>query len=56
MIANWFHDTSVPRILDGATSAIYIGQIADARPTPMPPSMRYMLKATSREADGAPYS
>ena len=40
MMANWFHDTSVPRRLEGATSAMYMGQMADAMPTPMPPMMR----------------
>ena len=33
----------------------YIGQMADARPTPTPPIMRYMLNAISRLKDGSPY-
>ena len=40
MMANWFQDTSIPLMLDGATSPIYIGQIAEARPTPTPPITR----------------
>ena len=56
MMANWFHDTNLPRMLLGATSAIYIGQMAEARPTPMPPKMRYRLNAASRLRVGLPYS
>src|SRR5690242_21929328 len=44
MIANWLNETSLPRILAGAISAIYIGEIMEAMPTPMPPIMRYTTK------------
>ena len=54
MIANWFQDTSVPRLLAGATSAIYIGQMAEAMPTPMPPSTRYRLNATHSPWEATP--
>ena len=40
IIANWFQETSMPRFLVGAISAMYIGQMAEAMPTPMPPSTR----------------
>ena len=40
MIANWFHDTNMPRFFIGATSPIYMGQMAEASPTPMPPMTR----------------
>ena len=40
MMANWLHETSVPRIFAGEISAMYIGQTAEASPTPMPPMMR----------------
>ena len=54
MMANWFHDTSIPLILEGATSPIYIGQMADASPTPTPPMIRYTLNMMSRSYVGSP--
>tara|TARA_B100001750_G_scaffold79267_1_gene62901 strand:- start:3159 stop:3575 length:417 start_codon:yes stop_codon:yes gene_type:complete len=36
-IANWFNATSLPRILAGDISVIYIGETTDAMPTPSPP-------------------
>ncbi len=40
MMANWFHETSMPRTSEGATSPMYMGQMAEARPTPTPPIIR----------------
>ena len=40
MMANWFQLTSMPRMLLGATSPMYMGQMAEAMPTPMPPNTR----------------
>ena len=40
MMANWFQLTNVPRMLLGAISAMYMGQMAEANPTPMPPNTR----------------
>ena len=37
IIANWFMETILPRILAGLISAIYIGEVIDAAPTPTPP-------------------
>ena len=34
---SWYKATSLPLILGGATSEIYIGANTDAIPTPMPP-------------------
>ena len=56
MMANWFHETSMPRTSEGATSPMYMGQMADARPTPTPPMTRYMLKAMSSWKQGLPCS
>lgn len=35
-IVNWLSDTSLPRMCDGATSAIYIGERPEAMPMPTP--------------------
>ena len=40
MIANWFNDTKRPRILAGLISAMYIGLVIEAAPTPKPPNIR----------------
>ena len=39
-IVIWFSETSLPRISEGATSAIYIGERPEAMPMPMPPKKR----------------
>ena len=54
IMANWLQDTSVPRILEGAISAMYIGHTAEARPTPIPPNTRYKLNAMSNSMFGSP--
>ena len=54
MIANWFQLTSIPLMLLGATSPMYIGQIAEAMPTPIPPSTLNRLNTTRRVMDGSP--
>ncbi len=54
MMANWFHETRVPRMLLGAISAMYIGHMAEASPTPIPPSTLYRLKATRSGKEGCP--
>ncbi len=41
--ANWFHDTILPRIFAGASSAINIGASIDASPTPIPPIILKMI-------------
>ena len=40
MMANWLNETSLPLTAGGAISAIYMGDIIEAIPTPMPPIMR----------------
>ena len=42
-IANWLTTTSRPRKRAGATSAMYIGETVEAKPTPMPPTNRQTL-------------
>ena len=42
-------------MLLGATSPIYIGQIAEAIPTPIPPRTRYKLKTTNKLYVGLPF-
>ena len=51
MMANWFSVTILPRIRGGVTSAMYIGEMIDAAPTPMPPRI---LKMTKNASVGAP--
>ena len=48
-IANWFSETIRPRIGAGEISAMYIGELIEAAPTPMPPSKR---KATNQNNVG----
>ena len=47
---SWLNDTSLPRCSGGAISAMYMGAISSAPPTPKPPTTRAM---TSRSALGA---
>ena len=42
-------------MLAGDISAMYMGHIADASPTPIPPIILYMLNATRIWSDGWPY-
>ena len=42
----WLSDTSRPRASPGDTSAMYIGERAEATPMPMPPTKRAMLNNT----------
>jgi hypothetical protein len=39
-MATWLTRTSRPRIRAGATSAMYMGEMMEARPTPIPPTIR----------------
>lgn len=39
-MANWFHETRLPRRPAGAISAMYIGDSIEASPTPIPPMIR----------------
>ena len=48
-MASWFSDTRRPRIRAGAISAIYMGDVIEAAPTPTPPSMR---KTTNQDRLG----
>ena len=41
-IVIWLRLTSRPRTSEGDTSAMYIGEMADARPMPTPPTRRAM--------------
>ena len=43
-ILSWLNDTMRPRIAAGAISAMYIGAMISAAPTPKPPSMRAATK------------
>ena len=54
MMANWFQLTSMPRILEGAISPMYMGHTAEASPTPIPPMTRYRLKTMSSVMSGLP--
>ena len=47
---SWLKDTMRPRIFAGAISAMYIGAMISAAPTPKPPSIR---AATSEMKSGA---
>ena len=47
MIANWLSETSRPRIRAGLISAMYIGLVIDAAPTPSPPRMRYRTNSVT---------
>ncbi len=55
-MANWFHETSIPRIFIGEISPIYIGHTAEASPTPTPPIILYILKVISSDSVGTPFS
>ncbi len=39
-IVSWFKETSLPRTSAGAISAMYTGEMFEARPMPTPPAMR----------------
>ena len=44
-IASWLTVTSRPRSRGGEISAMYIGDVIAANPTPMPPTARQMLNS-----------
>jgi len=44
-IASWFTVTSRPRSRGGDSSAMYIGEVIAARPTPTPPTARQTLNS-----------
>lgn len=41
VMANWYRATIFPRIADGETSEIYMGETIEATPTPTPPISLY---------------
>ena len=41
----WFSDTNLPRMAEGDTSAMYIGESPEAMPMPIPPKKRATRKA-----------
>src|SRR5210317_1442290 len=41
---NWLNETSLPRLLAGAISAMYMGATIKDAPTPKPPSIRNIKK------------
>ena len=43
-MANWYISPRRPRLVGGATSAMYIGDAIEHNPTPNPPTARKMLK------------
>ena len=45
MMANWLTETMRPRIRAGLISAMYMGLVIDAAPTPTPPTMRKTMNS-----------
>src|SRR5690554_1695986 len=54
IMANWLSETKRPRILAGAISPMYTGLMAEASPTPIPPTTRYTLNTIKRAILGSP--
>jgi len=53
-MASWLTVTSRPRRCDGAISAIYIGEVMAAKPTPIPPTARQMQKSKKVRGSAVP--
>ena len=53
-MANWFSETSRPRMRKGAISAIYMGDVIEAAPMPMPPMKRKTMNSTRVRGKAVP--
>jgi hypothetical protein len=53
-MANWLMETMRPRMRAGEISAMYIGEVIDAAPTPTPPMTRKTTKVAKLGGNAVP--
>ena len=53
-MANWFSETMRPRMRKGVTSAMYIGEVIEAAPMPIPPIKRKTMNWASVRGRAVP--